>query len=374
MASVSWEKVRTPTEAKAKFRHNDKNMRCQPSIFHSNEHINKNDTWKNTSILKLSYEELCRKYDERIAYLDNNTNTNKRKDRITCINLEMPVPKELDEKEYDNWFNDVATIIKIRYGAENFMEGVIHRDEVHEYYDSSDSKYKWSRVHVHFSIIPELDGKLNAKKIETRKEMNVLNNAINKMTIEKYNVRFLTGEKKRSRGSVEDCKRISNEEERKQIIQAKNTLSAQVDDIKIKSEKLQEWKIKLSNKQKELEAKEIELNSKNELVDNLVKTNQQTFLENQIIARKNREENARVQEERNILKLKIEKIKAEYECFQQLIEQAQNLITEIKDINRKQKTQVQIDELVNNLGRNESIFDYADRISQKSNKSKERTL
>ena len=113
-----------------------------------------------------------------------------------------------------------------------------------------------SRVHGHFSIIPELDGKLNAKKIETRREMNVLNNAINKMTIEKYNVCFLTGEKKRSKGSVEDCKRKSNEEERKHIKNAKKALSTQIADLKTKPEKLQDLKIKLSQKQKEPEIKE----------------------------------------------------------------------------------------------------------------------
>lgn len=210
MASVAWEKVRTPTEAKAKFRHNDKAMRCQTSVVHANEHINKNETWKNTSVLGLSYDELCKKYDERISYLDNHTNTNKRKDRVTCINLEIPVPENLKETDYDNWFNDVADIIIKRYGADNFLDGIIHKDEIHEYYDSSDGKYKMSRVHGHFSIIPELNEILNAKKIETRREMNVLNNAINKMTMDKYNVCFLTGEKKRSKGSVEDCKRKSN--------------------------------------------------------------------------------------------------------------------------------------------------------------------
>lgn len=374
MASVAWEKVRTATEAKAKFRHNDKAMRCQTSVVHANEHINKKDTLKNTSILDLSYDELCRKYDDRIAYLDTHGNTNKRKDRITCINLELPVPEKLKETDYDNWFNDVADIIIKRYGADNFLDGIIHKDEVHEYYDSSDGKYKMSRVHSHFSIIPELNGILNAKKIETRREMNVLNNAINKMTIEKYNVKFMTGEKKRSKGSVEDCKRKSNEEERKHIKNAKKALSTQIADLKTKSEKLQDLKIKLSHKQKELEIKEAELNSDKLTLDNMIKTNKQTFIENQATSRKNREERARIEEDKIILKLKIEKCEAENKRLCQLIEQAQGLIANIKDTHRKQETQAQIDELVNGLWRNESVFDYADRISKNSTKSKERSL
>lgn len=374
MASVDWEKVRTATEAKAKFRHNDKAMRCQPSVVHANEHINKNETWKNTSILGLNYKELCEKYDNRIAYLDSHTNTNKRKDRVTCINLEIPVPQNLVEKDYDNWFNDVATIIKTRYGIDNFLEGVIHRDEIHNYFDTADNKWKTSRVHAHFSIVPELNGKLNAKKIETRKEMNVLNTAINKMTMDKYNVKFMTGEKKRSRGSVEDCKRKSNEEERKHIIQAKKSLSAQLEELKSKSEKIQEWKAQLTIKQKELETKENELNSEKLALDNLVKTNKQTFIDNQVTAKKYREELARVQEERTLLKFKTEKLEAENKRLCQLVEQAQGLIANIKDTHRKQETQAQIDELVNGLWRNESVFDYADRISKKSTKSKERSL
>ncbi len=231
-----------------------------------------------------------------------------------------------------------------------------------------------SRVHGHFSIIPELDGKLNAKKIETRREMNVLNNAINKMTMDKYNVCFLTGEKKRSRGSVEDCKRKSNEEERKHIKNAKKALSAQIADIKSKSEKIQEWKAQLTIKQKELETKEAELNSDKLTLDNMIKANKQTFLDNQIIAKKNREERARIEDDKIILKLKIDKIEAEYKRFCELIEQAQSLIANIKDTHRKQETQAQIDRIVDSLGHNESLFDYADRITQSRNKSKERSL
>lgn len=106
----------------------------------------------------------------------------------------------------------------------------------------------------------------------------------------------------------------------------------------------------------------------------MIKTNKQTFIENQATSRKNREERARIEEDKIILKLKIEKCEAENKRLCQLIEQAQSLVASIKDTFRKQESQAQIDELVNSLGRSESVFDYANRISKNGTKSKERSL
>lgn len=96
--------------------------------------------------------------------MDSTINTNKRKDRVTLQNIEIPVPKNLARIHYNAWFIKVAEILIDFYGRDNFMDGQIHYDEEHEYIDSITNEITISRVHAHFSIVPEVNGILNAKK------------------------------------------------------------------------------------------------------------------------------------------------------------------------------------------------------------------
>ena len=139
IASVNFKKIKSKSETKALFRHDDEKEREQTEK-HSNQHINKKLTYTNTSINNLSYNDLCEKLENRIEYLDKTTNKNKRKDRVTCLRLELPVPANLPDDKHDEWFNQVNDIFIAEYGADNVLEGVIHRDEVHDYLDLRDRK------------------------------------------------------------------------------------------------------------------------------------------------------------------------------------------------------------------------------------------
>lgn len=222
MASCKFEngKYHTATEAKAHFRHDDISIESRKIAAKGNSNIDITKSHLNRSLCGLTYKEVCEKYDRRIEFLDNTTNTNRRKDRVTLQNIEIPVPKELNRKLYNKWFIKVAEILCSMYGAENFIDGQIHYDEEHEYIDTETEELVTSRVHAHFSIVPELNGVLNCKKISNRTNMRKLNNTIDNMTRFLFNCSFMTGEKKKSRQTVDELKNKSNQLALKQREQA----------------------------------------------------------------------------------------------------------------------------------------------------------
>lgn len=212
MASCKFEKGKyhTATEAKAHFRHDDISIESRRIAAKGNPNIDITKSHLNRSLLGLTYEEMCEKYDKRIAYLDATTNTNRRKDRVTIQNIEVPVPVELDKNLYNKWFVKVAEILCSMYGSENFIDGQIHYDEEHEYIDVQTEELVTSRVHAHFSIVPEQNGVLNCKKMSGRANMRKLNSAVDNMTKALFGCSFMTGEKKKSRQTVDELKNESN--------------------------------------------------------------------------------------------------------------------------------------------------------------------
>ena len=224
MASVKFDggKCKGATHAKSIIRHNliDKESRKIAAI--ENEHINPEKSYLNFSIINLSYAEKCARYDKRITDLDNTTNRNKRKDRTTMQALEIPRPADLPLSQLRPWSSDVVNLIAKMYGANNVVYADVHCDEVHDYIDANTNEWVTSREHLHAGVIPEFDGKLNGKLFHSRKNMRMLNNAIEKMTQEKYGCAFMTGEKKRSRQTIDELKTKSAQLEFEQTQQQIN--------------------------------------------------------------------------------------------------------------------------------------------------------
>lgn len=212
MASAKFEggKYHTATEAKAHMRHDDITPKARKIAAKNNPQIDVTKSHLNKSLLGLTYEQMCEKYDNRISELDATTNKNKRKDRVTLQNIEVPVPAGLDRKKYNKWFIRVAEIMCQLYGYRNFIDGQIHYDEEHEYVHAETKELVTSRVHSHFSIVPEVNGQLNCKKMSGRANMKKLNNEIEKMTQTEFGCNFMTGEKKKSRQTVDELKNKSN--------------------------------------------------------------------------------------------------------------------------------------------------------------------
>ena len=205
MASCKFEggKYKGASEVKAHFRHNDIDPGRRAVAKKKNKHIDLDKCKYNFNILGLSYEERCKKYDDRIAYLDSHGNTNRRKDRVTAQCIEIPVPAALPRDRYREWFLRIAEMLRAKYGEENFLDADIHYDEEHEYREPETKKLAVSRVHGHFMFVPEIDGKLNCKQMTLRKNMKALNREIDTMTRDEFGCSFMSGTKKKSLKKVE---------------------------------------------------------------------------------------------------------------------------------------------------------------------------
>lgn len=212
MASCKFEKGKyhSKTEAKAHLRHDDISVENRKIAAKGNPNIDVSKSHLNRSLCGLTYREACEKYDKRIEFLDNTTNTNRRKDRVTLQNIEVPVPADLEREKYNRWFVRVAEILCSMYGQLNFVDGQIHYDEEHQYISAETGELVMSRVHAHFSIIPEVNGVLNCKKMSGRANMRKLNKAVEDMTQKEFGCSFMTGEKTKSCQTVDQLKNKSN--------------------------------------------------------------------------------------------------------------------------------------------------------------------
>lgn len=214
MASTNWEKYKGGGEAKAHFHHNSQDTRLQTRK-HKNPDIDRSRTHLNFSILGLSYDERCEKYDKAIDDYKSKFCKDKamRKDAVTCLGLESSVPKEIagDDVKCAAWCRDLYQVYCDAFGAENIIDMDVHFDEIHDYYDPETKKMETSRAHAHANIMPfTVDGRLCCKEIFTRGNMMKLNNAIEAMTMQKYGCHYMTGEPARKK-SVEQLKQESYE-------------------------------------------------------------------------------------------------------------------------------------------------------------------
>ena len=262
MASNDFMKLKTSGDVKAQFRHSEKESRKKQN--HSNQDIDKSHTDLNVSFEMLDYKGLCDKYDKRIEYLDTLENQNKRKDRVTCFGIETPCPESLPEHLEDAWCRRVYEIECEKFGKDNVIDGIVHRDEKHAYLDAKSGKECISRTHLHTYVIPELDGKLNGKAFSSKQRMIELNNAIQKMSQTEFGIDFLTGEGTKSPESVEQLKNQSLKREIEAVQRKEQFAEARAKRQWERECNLDEREISISRKEKEVDTKASEV-SKHDL-------------------------------------------------------------------------------------------------------------
>lgn len=209
MASMDWQKLKTSSQVKAIIRHNDKDKRLEGN--HKNEDINKDQTHLNTQTV--NYEDACRRYSERIYDLDQRPGANTRKDRVTACMLCTSVPEGLPEDKEDEWIRKTTDIITHMVGKSNMIGTWTHRDEKHEYIDRMTKEQVMSRTHVHIMIVPELNGKLDAKHVCSRSNFIKLNKEIDEMTRSDYDLDYMNG-KGSTKLNINTLKQLSNEAQR----------------------------------------------------------------------------------------------------------------------------------------------------------------
>ena len=204
MASVDFAKQKSAVSAKAVFRHCASDTREKSK--HKNQQIDTSKTKENFSVKVTDYKSICKAYDERMKEVEK-TNTNKRKDRVTLLTLEYAIPDEIPYEKHEEYVKKVNEIVESMYGKENTLGWYVHRDEIHDYTDK-DGQRRTSKNHVHGFVVPELNGQLNAKQCSSRKNMVLLNNAIDDMTKLNYGCPFKVGGKKNNK-TVEELKEDS---------------------------------------------------------------------------------------------------------------------------------------------------------------------
>ncbi|MBR3438219.1 MAG: plasmid recombination protein [Clostridia bacterium] len=205
MASVDFHKCKNASDVAAMMRHNDAIERMKHK--HANKDIDITRSNLNTQWLPIGYKQTLERYESRINNLDSTTNTNKRKDRVTCFSLCIPIPAEIGDSE--KFSNDIKKLIEAEYGTDNIINAYLHRDEVHDYIDHG--VWKTSLEHLHILVVPEIDGKICGKKFSGKTSMISLNNKINEICLRKYGCSFLTGEAPQKK-TVEQLKKEGEEE------------------------------------------------------------------------------------------------------------------------------------------------------------------
>lgn len=225
MASVDYEKLHTANDVKRRLRHCDKKMRMQDN--HDNEHIQRNLTSRNMQLVDRDYKDTCKLYDDILAHHDSMPNANRRKDRVTCFGLTIPIPDAVADDA--GFALGVYDIICDQYGVQNILQMYTHVDEVHEYVDATTHDTRNSLRHIHCYVVPINDqGKLCGKDFSSKKNMMTINKSIDDMCVREYGCHFVNGSKQKSRDSVEHLKLLSQQ---KQIQQQQQQLQEQQQQI-----------------------------------------------------------------------------------------------------------------------------------------------
>lgn len=265
MASVNFEKFKAAQQVKAMFRHCDEEKRLNTN--HSNIDINKSATPNNMQG-NLDYNAACKRYDDRIAFLDSKPGANRRKDRVTCFGLNTPTPKDLKPEDEKAFFMEVLEIIKNQYGENNIIQYYVHQDEKHKYINSETGEQCMSRSHMQCYVVPEHKGKLNGKWFSNKSNMIKLNNAIHRMAQEQFNVMFMDGSKKKSRKTVEQLKSESTYlAAQKELDAQKMAIDAQTAEVKKEKQIILQTQIAQHEKKCDLDKREddIKTNEDNSL-------------------------------------------------------------------------------------------------------------
>ncbi len=214
MSSVNIAKCKQ-TEILRLIMHCDKDLRTR--VEHSNKHINKKLTHKNTQ-MGGSYEEVRKRFEDTLAELDSKPKANLRHDRVVAYAAECCIPQP-DEKmdteaQRNAWIAGIEKILKSMYPEIVFLAKYVHYDEVHEYLNPETGEHVLSRPHVHMYFMPVVDGKLNGKKIfPNRSSLRQFHHEVDELTKGIYGFSYGNGTKKKSFDTVEHLKLESEKAE-----------------------------------------------------------------------------------------------------------------------------------------------------------------
>ena len=199
----------------------------RPGVEYGNEHVDASRTllngvlrFRGAPAQETAAEELDR-LRRRVAEIDAvEPPARIRKDRVTLVSFEVPVPAGLPpEREAEFFKAAFSEIARFCGGRQNCGTIRIHRDEVHDYLDPVTREKRTSRVHAHCVAIPYVEGRgVNCKAFTSRERLRQIQQAVDSRCRRDFGIPYLDGSRQRSRGSVEDLKiasaRVEAEERR----------------------------------------------------------------------------------------------------------------------------------------------------------------
>ena len=171
-------------------------------VVYKNEHIDKSKTHLNTEMRFPEHEGIVLSDDEdrflraRVSEIDKKEPPIRvRKDRVTFVAFEAPVPDGTDTKEKEEAFFKIfyEEVARMCGGPQNVGVLKIHRDEIHPYIDPVTLDEKMSRVHAHCIGIPYVRGKgINCKMFMSKGNLRSLQNALDTRCREELGVSYLS--------------------------------------------------------------------------------------------------------------------------------------------------------------------------------------
>lgn len=205
MAAPQWTggKCKSVQQAKAYFRHNDKDRRAE--AHHANYHIDKSKTHENFTYRGLSYKSLCKAFDDKMASVDIGRESSGQNARVVLQSVILYPPPGLPREQEKDWFLAAGRVMEAQFG-DNLLEIQFDMDEAHEYRDAETGEKRMSRNHGHARLFPEKDGKLNGKAFSSRAAITALNHALDVMSVQQYGVHMMDGSKTKGGVSVETLK------------------------------------------------------------------------------------------------------------------------------------------------------------------------
>lgn len=258
MASVDFQKLKSSQDVKSKLMHCDEKERLKHE--HNNGDIVKEHTQENIQTA-LSYDEVCKLYDDTIAELDRQPKANKRKDRVTAFGLNIPISNDLPRRQQEKARQRVLDILREQYPESVVLGDYLHNDEQHWYTDAETGEKRLSMAHMHVYMVPVKDNKLNGKWFSSAKNMTELNNKLHNMFEKEFGVQFMNGTKTKSRKSVGQLK---IESEKKEIEIEKEKIAQERVEIQRDNEYLNEFAEQLTANRKALDEEREQLQKERE--------------------------------------------------------------------------------------------------------------
>lgn len=147
-----------------------------------------------------------------------------RSDAVIMADWVVTAPEELKKEDENEFFGCVLMFMSERYGEKNILGGFIHRDEM--------------RTHMHVPVVPEIDGKFNAKKLLSRNDLKTFHNELQKHIDKKfdYHVSILLDDSQKEKKALS---KLSHEEIR--ALDANEKID-QVKKLKIEIQELEKKK------------------------------------------------------------------------------------------------------------------------------------